>query len=145
LKSKLKSTEAVPQTDQGFFLSAPEISVFVACCVMINELRGFERSLATGEITSAIFQERSKSLLIRLAEAADATQRFDVVCPVMAEARFSPFFWRWFNWWDDFLKALTPSRVAEMEQHARERGALIEDLRPRGHWLQYRSTAAPGV
>ena len=112
---------------------------------MINELRGFERSLATGEISAAVFQERSKSLLIRLAEAAEATQRFDVVCPVMPEGRFSPYFWRWFNWWDDYLKALTPSRVAEMEQHARERASLIADLRPRGHWLRYRSTAARGV
>lgn len=112
---------------------------------MINELRGLERSLATGEINSNAFQAKSKTLLIRLAEAAEATQRFDVVWPVMSEGRFSPYFWRWFNWWDDYLKGLTPSRVAELERDARERGSLIEDLRPKGHWVRYRSTAARGV
>jgi hypothetical protein len=145
LKPKLKSVAPASQTDPTFFLSAPEISIFVACCVMINELRGLERSLASGEINSTGFQEKSKTLLLRLAEAADATQRFDVVWPVMGEGRFSPYFWRWFNWWDDYLKGLTPSRVAELERDAREHGSLIEDLRPKGHWVRYRSTAAKGV
>jgi hypothetical protein len=145
LKPKLTPVEPGSQTDPAFFLSAPEISIFVACCVMINELRGLERSLASGEINSNGFQEKSKTLLLRLTEAADATQRFDVVWPVMGEGRFSPYFWRWFNWWDDYLKGLTPSRVAELERDAREHGSLIEELRPKGHWVRYRSTAAEGV
>lgn len=145
LKPKTKATEPITHSDPAFFLSAPEISIFVACCVMINELRGIERSLTTGEISANVFQEKSKALLARLAEAADATQRFDIVLPVMEEGRFSPYFWRWFNWWDDYLKMLTPSKVAEIERQAREHGSLAEGLRPKGHWIRYRSRAPKGV
>jgi len=130
------------ERDQVFYLGAPEISVFVACCVMVNELRGLQRSLQTGDITQTAFQDKTKPILERLNEAADATQRFDVLFPVMASEQFSPFFWRWFNWWDDYLKALTPSQVAETERRAREGGSLIDDLRPKGNWVKYRNTPA---
>ncbi len=128
--------------DQTFFLGAPEISVFVACCVMVNELRGLLRSRQADDISETTFQEKAKSVLKRLNEAVQATQRFDVVLPVMGQDQFSPFFWRWFNWWDDYLKALTPSQVAQTERRAREAGTLISDLRPKGHWLKYRSAPA---
>src|SRR5690349_6802477 len=111
---------------------------------MINELRGLQRSLQTGDITEAVFRQKAKLILDRLNEAAEATHRFDVVFPVMAREQFSPFFWRWFNWWDDYLKALTPSQVAETERRTREGGSLIDDLRPKGHWVKYRNTPAIG-
>jgi hypothetical protein len=142
LKPKLKPTGLEPEKDAAFFLSAPEISVFVACCVMINELRGLERSAHAGDIRDTVYQEKSRKVIERLSEAVEATQRFDIVQPVMQSGRFSSFFWRWFNWWDDYLKALTPSQVAETERRARERGTLIEDLRPKGHWINYRKTPA---
>lgn len=106
---------------------------------MLNELSGLQRARQCGEIRGGPFQEKSKALLERLGEAVEATQRFDVVLPLMPANQFSPFFWRWFNWWDDFLKALTPSQVAETERRARERTTLIENLRPAGHWIEYRS------
>jgi hypothetical protein len=142
LKPKLNTTQCEVERDQVFYLGAPEISVFVACCVMVNELRGLQRSLQTGDITQTAFQDKTKPILDRLNEAADATQRFDVIFPVMTREQFSPFFWRWFNWWDDYLKALTPSQVAETERRAREGGSLIDDLRPKGNWVKYRNTPA---
>jgi hypothetical protein len=142
LKPKLNPTAPEVEKDSGFFHSAPEISVFVACCVMINELRGLEKGLLTGDITSAIFEVKTDALLDRLGDAAEATQRFDVILPVIAPGQFSPFFWCWFNWWDDYLKSLTPSQVADTERRARDGGSLIEDLRPKGHWIRYRRTAA---
>jgi hypothetical protein len=142
LKPKLKPTEPALEKDAAFFHSAPEISVFVACCVMINELRGLERSMRSGDISQGTFQEKSGTVLTRLNEAVEATQRFDIVLPVLERGRFSPFFWRWFNWWDDYLKALTPSQVAQTERRASERGSLVDDLRPKGHWVSYRNTPA---
>jgi hypothetical protein len=142
LKPKIKLTEPEIQKDATFFLSVPEISVFVACCVMINELRGLDRASQIGDIATSVFHQKSKAVLQRLTEAAEATQRFDIVFPVMERGQFSPFFWRWFNWWDDYLRALTPSQVAETERRVQEEGSLIEDLRPKGHWVGYRRTPA---
>jgi hypothetical protein len=142
LKPKIKMTEPEVQKDQTFFLSAPEISIFVACCVMVNELLGAERALRNGDISRSVFEEKSKAVLDRLTEAANATQRFDIILPVMERGRFSPFFWRWFNWWDDYLKELTPSQVAETERRARERGSLMDNLRPKDHWVKYRKIPA---
>jgi len=142
LKPNTKPAGLEPAKDAAFFLSAPEISVFVACCVMINELRGLERSLHSGDIREPVYQEKSRAVLKRLVDAVEATHRFDIVQPVLSSGIFSPFFWRWFNWWDDYLKALTPSQVAETERRAQERGTLLQDLRPQGHWLTYRKTPA---
>jgi hypothetical protein len=142
LKTKLKTSEVEVEKDKTFFLSAPEISVFVACCVMVNELRGMERALKNGDISPGTFEEKTTTLLKRLNEAVEATDRFDIVLPVLEPGQFSPFFWRWFNWWDDYLKALTPSQIAETERRTRERGSLIDDLRPKDHWVKYRNTPA---
>jgi hypothetical protein len=142
LKPKIKPQVSETEKDVTLFLSAPEISIFVACCVMVNELRGLRRSSHLGDITKSVFQERFGAVLERLSEAAEATQRFDVLFPVMARGHFSPFFWRWFNWWDDYLKPLSPSQVAETERRAREQGAMAEHLWPRGHWVDYRPTPA---
>lgn len=142
MKPKLNEVAREVEKDQAFYLAAPEISVFVACCVMVNELRGLQRSLQTGDITQRMFEDKTGPILDRLNDAAEATQRFDVIFPVMTREQFSPFFWRWFNWWDDYLKALTPSQVAETERRAREAGSLIEDLRPKGHWVKYRHNPA---
>ena len=109
---------------------------------MINELRGLHREWQARDINQTKFQEKSKKLRERLTEAAEATERFDIVFPAGEDGQFSPFFWRWFNWWDDYLKALTPSQVAETERRSRERGTLIEDLRPKGHWVSYRNNPA---
>lgn len=142
MKPKSNVSPCQAEREQTFFLGAPEISVFVACCVMVNELRGLRRSRQTGDISETAFLHQTKSVLERFSEAAEATQRFDIVFPVMDRARFSPSFWRWFNWWDDYLKALTPSQVAEAERRAHEGRSLLDDLRPRGHWIEYRSTPA---
>lgn len=142
LKPKTKTTEFEVEKDGTFFLSAPEISVFVACCVMVNELRALDRGLQSGDVSASAFREKSKAVLDRLGEAAEATQRFDIIFPVMERGRFSPFFWRWFNWWDDYLKTLPPSQVAETERQARERLSLVDVLRPKGHWVRYRDTPA---
>ena len=142
MNPKLNPPQIQAENETAFFLSAPEISVFVSCCVLINELHGLERSLQAGDISPACSQAKASSLLTRLRAAVEATQRFDVVCPIIESDHFSPFFWRWFNWWDDYLKGLTPSQVAEAERRARERGTLMEDLRPQGHWLAYRNDPA---
>jgi hypothetical protein len=142
LKPKVKTTEPAVEKDKAFFAGAPEISIFVACCVLVNELHGFERGLQVGDISQKAFEEKCKGVLDRLCEAVDATYRFDIVMPVIGRGQFSPFFWSWFNWWDDYLKALTPSEVAEAERRARERGSLIDDLRPKDHWVSYRNTPA---
>jgi hypothetical protein len=140
LKPKLKLPQPTLEKDAAFFLSAPEISVFVACCVMVNELRGLERGQQAGDLSFTAYQEKSAAVLARLNEAIEATYRFDIVLPILERGRFSPFFWRWFNWWDDYLKTLTPSQVAQTEQRAREGGSLFDGLRPKGHWLNYRAT-----
>ncbi|HVV70682.1 MAG TPA: hypothetical protein VHI52_04145, partial [Verrucomicrobiae bacterium] len=53
---------------------------------------------------------------------------------------FSPFFWRWFNWWDDYMKALSSSEIGQIDRLARGRKPAVEDYRPDGSWLRYRHT-----
>ena len=107
---------------------------------MINELRGLERSLKAGELTQSCFLETSDSLLQKLAKTAAATERFDLVMPVLAHGEFSSFFWRWFNWWEDYFRGLSPTEIGEIERLGRELRLEVNDFRPKSHWATYRHT-----
>src|SRR5882672_6479340 len=106
-------------------LRAPEISVFLACRAMVNELRGLALAFNAQEISKSAFMQSCKGILGQLNAAVDATERFDIVLPVMDYGRFSPFFWRWFNWWDDYFKALTPTEIGDLGRLARERAPSV--------------------
>src|SRR5882724_9647643 len=88
-KPKLK----VP-AEQGsdFLRNAPEVSVFMNCCVLVNEMRGLERAFENGEIIESALIQKSKDILAALTTAVRATERFNIVIPVTSFGGFSPFF-----------------------------------------------------
>jgi hypothetical protein len=130
------SVRVVQETE--FLLRAPEVAVFLACRGMVEELRNLAYAFAAAEISKSTFMNRCKAVLTHLNQAADATERFDIVLPVMEYGRFSPFFWRWFNWWDDYIKELTPRQVGQIERLARDDKPSLKNYRPREHWMRYR-------
>jgi hypothetical protein len=121
---------------------APEVLVFMACRGMVDELRSLAEAFHAEEMTKRVFMARCRAVLARLNEAASVTQRFDIVLPVFDYGQFSPFFWRWFNWWDDYLKELRPKQLAHIAWLANKLKPAIEAHRPPEHWLRYRHTAA---
>jgi hypothetical protein len=122
--------------------TAPEISVFIACRGMVDELRRLACAFNAQQMTKRLFMGKCRAVLASLHEAAEITERFDVVLPVMDYGRFSPFFWRWFNWWDDYFKELTPRQTAHLEWLANKLKPSVEAHRPREHWLRYRHAPA---
>jgi hypothetical protein len=139
-KSKANSKVVVGQ--EKLLFNAPEVSYFIACLVMVNQLRGLARACESGEIPKGAFMGKANEVLSRLTETVAATEQFDIVLPVMDCGQFSPFFWRWFNWWDDYFEGLTPMQVGEIERLGREQDSALEDYRPRGNWLSHRHTPA---
>ena len=121
---------------------APEVSVFMVCRAMVEELRSLAGAFNAQEITKRVFMSKCKTVLAQLHEAAEVTERFDIVLPVMDYGQFSPFFWRWFNWWDDYLKELSPRQVAHIQWLANKLKPAIDAHRPGAHWLRYRHAAA---
>jgi len=109
---------------------------------MVNQLRGLERAFKGCEFNLSAFLDKSNAVLSQLTETVSATERFDIVLPVMDYGQFSPFFSRWFNWLDDYFRALTPAQSAQIERSARERASNVSDFRPQEHWLAYRHTPA---
>jgi hypothetical protein len=130
------------QQAKEFLLRAPEIAIFGVCCVMVDELRDLQRALNRGDLSMDSFVDKSNAVLSQFAQTANASQRFGVVMPMIEYGHFSSFFWRWFNWWDDYFRALTPSQVNEIEALAREGMATANNFRPPDHWIQYRDTPA---
>ncbi|SRR6266404_5008189 len=128
--------------ETGFLLQAPEAAVFLACRGMVEELRKLAYAFTASQISKNTFMNRCKAVLSHLNQAADATERFDILLPVMDYGRFSPFFWRWFNWWDDYFKELTPRQVGQIERLARERKPSVKKHRPSEDWVRYRHTPA---
>ncbi len=140
-KTKLKPT-LKPGRNPDFLLQAPEVSIFLACLASVNELRFLASGYETGEVTRIDFSRESSGLVAELNELASATERFDIVCPVSEFGQFSPFFWRWFNWWHDYLQELRPRQVSHLEKLARESGSALRAYRPKDSWVRYRHTPA---
>jgi hypothetical protein len=101
-------------------------------------MRGLEGAFESGEISESILLEKCKAVLVSLKTTAVATERFDIVVPVTSHGQFSPFFWRWFNWWEDYFGGLTVAQIGELERLARERSTAVNEYRPGGHWVTYR-------
>ena len=137
VKSKLRIEQ-----DNEFLREAPEVSIFLACLGMVDELRHLERAFTQGKIGDREFFEKFNEVLGQLSQLAEATERFDIVWPVVDYGKFSPFFWRWFNWWDDYLQGLTPRQLGQLERQARGRKPIVEQHRPSEHWISHRGTPA---
>ncbi len=140
-KTKTKSKFRV-ERDEAFLLAAPEVSIFLACVASVNELRWLASAYECGELTRIAFSRQSTSVVADLCKLVSATERFDIVCPVMEFGSFSPFFWRWFNWWNDFLKDVTPRQLSRLEKLAREGAGAVITHRPKDDWVRYRHTPA---
>jgi len=126
--------------DDEFLREAPEVAVFLVCLGSINRLRSLERALSHGELTDQGFFEKFNAVLAQLTLVVGTTERFDVLMPVMDYGCFSPFFWRWFNWWEDYLKGLTAKEIGQIDRLARARKAAVTGYRPDGDWVRYRHT-----
>jgi hypothetical protein len=140
-KTKVKSSLRAGR-DTDFLLTAPEVSIFLACLAAMNELRFLASAFEIGELSRADFSRQSSSLVAELNELASATERFDIVCPVIEFGQFSPFFWRWFNWWHDYLKELKPRQVNYLGKLARASAPTLQAHRPKADWVRYRHTPA---
>lgn len=132
--------ESFAEAERDFRLRAPEISVWMACFGLTNELRTLDEKAALNLITSAQFSAGFNKILGQLREAADITHRFDIILPVQPNGTFSSFFWRWFNWWNDYILTLTPTQVSHLELLASSRVEAVNLHRPAGSWIDYRST-----
>jgi hypothetical protein len=135
-------TKIQVERDNEFLQDAPEVSIFLACLGMIDELRHLERAFRGSALSEQKFFERFNEILGQLTRAAEATERFDVLWPVMDYGKFSPFFWRWFNWWDDYVQGLTTRQIGQLERLARGRKPVVNRHRPREDWTRYRHTPA---
>ncbi len=141
MKSVQPTSSAVESYSAGLH-NAPEFIVFSACLVTIESLRSLADKFADGKIDQPTFVAQTASLLFRLRRTAEATQRFDVVMPVMDSDKFSPFFWGWFNWWFDYSTQLTLTQFEKLEKLAQQRRKGLAKHRPKGDWLHYRQTPA---
>jgi len=126
--------------DTQFVKEAAEVSVFLVCLGLVNQLRSLELAFRQGEIKDRPFFNKFNTVLAQLTSIVEATERFDILQPVMDYGCFSPFFWRWYNWWDDYLKALGSHEIGQIDRLARARKPTVADYRPEGDWVRYRHT-----
>ena len=130
--------------DTEFLFRAPEIYIFSACRHIIELLVAAQAEADSSGTNAAASDKKRSEFFTQLHGLAVATQRFDIVLPFTTERGFSPFFWRWFNWWCDYRKGLSADELDLVHrlQEASDPGAL--DYRPPGDWLTYRATPPRG-
>jgi len=123
----------------------PEVCVFMAAYYGISEIKsGALADLA--ERAGAQEQELSEAtqdLIRTFHDTVEVTYRFGVLMPISygkkGKVIYSPFFWRWFNWWMDWLIiGHTPADLVYLKSLADNRLPELEEWRPPGHWITYR-------
>ena len=62
MKPKAKSKSVVGQEKKLLF-NAPEVSYFIACLIMVNQLRGLANACESGEIAKGAFMEKANEVL----------------------------------------------------------------------------------
>lgn len=143
MKATTKPKKSVrARLDAEFLAAAPEVSVFMACFGLVNELKVLNEWRSKGFIAEREFDNRFNCVLSTFSLVADATWRFDLLLPVIGYGAFSTCFWRWFNWWDDYIKAMSPLQVSHVEWLARDRSPDVNQFRPTGDWLGHRGDPA---
>lgn len=138
-KTKVKTSPKI-ERDAGFLLNAPEVSIFLACLASVNELRFLASAYEAGDLNRTEFSQQSSSVVAELSELVAITERFDIIRPVVEFGQFSPFFWRWFNWWHDYLRELRPGQVTYLEKLARQSAPTLQAHRPKSDWVHHRGT-----
>lgn len=127
----------VARENREFMDTAAEVSVFMACFGLMAEASGLSRKASL--VRPEVYAREMFALMRQLSEAAESTIRFSIVRPVEGFGTFSVFFWRWFNWWNDYVKSLNPDEVTELLRAVRDRDqAYLDSHRPAGDWLDYR-------
>jgi hypothetical protein len=142
MSNTTENSNSVARVLHDFLNGAPEVTVFMTCCAIVNELRALEQAFQAGELPESVYHQRFQSVLQQLEGAVAATERFDILLPLPAERQFSPFFWRWYNWWNDYFKCLTPFEIGEVGRLAREHLPEVEQHRPGGRWWECRDVPA---
>ena len=130
--------KAVVETEREFLLHAPEVLLFSACLGIIQKVLTLERTFHSPENQpSRIYSSNQRPVFPTHAHGG-SHGAIDIVMPVTDFGRFSPAFWRWFNWWDDYRRSLTPTEIDRLERLAQTRAPTINDYRPEGDWQTYR-------
>jgi len=134
--------EAAIAKDRELRLHAPEIFIFSASLQRVREILSLVCALEAGKIDRPTFDAKIEPVMRGLCRVAEVTQRFEIVVPVTGYGQFSASFWRWFNWWNDYLKTLKPERIREMDRLAAQGLHRLNDYRPTGDWTASRHTPA---
>jgi hypothetical protein len=145
-------------------LESAEISVWMTgfgCLSILQEIQAAQGPISSENLLFESKLRRSINGELRhLAKVAEATHRFGVLMPCTiqpkrfftAKGEASPFlgvkfystFWRWFNWWGDYVDGKTKAEIAHLYRLALEGLPEIDQYRPSGHWLDHRADV-PGV
>lgn len=131
--------------DTEFLLNAQEIYIFSACRHILEQLQAVQGAVNAGQSGLSRPPERVNLLINQLRGLAQATERFDIVVPWTPEAGFSPFFWRWFNWWHDYRQSLTRKQLERVHRLQDAFDPAVLKYRPGGDWLRFRETPPSGL
>ena len=146
------------QMGQCPLLNSPEISVWMTAFGCLREISDIASAFQAKKISSENYYRSVNHMLVELAETADDTHRFGVLLPSSIEpnykkragtlkdgflqVEFSFSFWQWYNWWDDYMKAIPLDARNELYKLVTYRLPEVERYRPQGDWISHRREPA---
>jgi hypothetical protein len=150
-------TDTNHPSGQDQLLACPEISVWMSAMGCLRTIGEYQVAWQSNTLSDRAYFRSVNSSLLELAASAEATHRFDVVLPVTVqntwwgrkarereflEVQIYPPFWRWYNWWGDYLLSMIQSDRDFLYKLVLEQRPEVENYRPPGDWLKHRAEPA---
>jgi len=66
-------------------------------------------------------------------EAVAHLTRFGLAKPTEDDGRPTPEYWKWYRWWDGYIKSLSEEEFSALEV-ALDKGVDVSKWRPTGSW-----------
>jgi len=135
---------------------APEICIWMIVFGCLTTMAEIREEYALSRIDHSTFYPAFNNAFAELIKTAEAVDRFGVILAVVTEsnyrrrikkdpyyvidAKFSSFFWRWYNWWADHLFELDDVARQRLFRLGHERSSTLAEYKPPGDWMHYRRT-----
>lgn len=134
--------------------TAPEISIWMIAFGCLTTMADARDDYLLCNIGPKVFYPAFNAAYAELIKTAAACDRFGIILPVIPEknyrsrinedyccfidARFSGYFWKWYNWWADHLLTLNPVDKQKLLELGQRQSRDLADYHPPGDWIDYR-------
>lgn len=144
--------EAWKALEKDLLAESPEVCLWMTVRGGLTLLKEIEFEYREKKLDQRGYTKKMNAALVDLAWVIGMLHRFSVVLPChllnprhldreeqFVTFTFYPIFWRWYNWWGDYLISLDQPERDLLFRLVTNRSGKVDRFYPPGDWLHHRS------